>query len=523
MTNLTFQNGMALLQAKEFKQVHELAISAIKANVRDPLPYFMLGKIAAEHNNLVKARELFAKSAEYNPKDEYAITHHAKTLSALAQHSTAKAQADKAAEIGVKDAYLADTLGVVYSRAGYHKLAMKMFQQAISQHPDHANLQYNFASSAQFSGDFDAARTSYRKTIALEEHNYRAWTSLASLDKQTEEQNILPELITLFNNAGDNVEAKLQLGHAIAKSLEDLGRHKESLDWLIKGKAAKRDELRYDRNAGAKLFASARKTFPAEDTPSQSKRPEHPIFIIGLPRTGTTLVDRIISSHSKAISVGELSVFSELIKTTSKSSSNLVIDGETFETAADFSGDTLNEIGRRYLQAADDRAQNSKFRVDKMPLNFFHAGLIHRALPNARIIALRRGAMDSCLSNFRQLFAIQYSYYNYTLDLEDTAWFYRHFDSLMTHWRNVLPSNRFMEVQYEDIVFDQENQTRRLLDFCGLDWEEACMRFHENTAPVATASSVQVRQPLYSGSIGRWKKYGDKLNDLKLALGELAH
>ena len=148
--------------------------------------------------------------------------------------------------------------------------------------------------------------------------------------------------------------------------------------------------------------------------------------------------------------------------------------------------------------------------------------MIHRALPDARIVALRRGAMDSCLSNFRQLFSTQFSFYNYTFDLDDTAVFYREFDGLMSYWRDTLPNNRFMEIRYEDIVFDQENQTRRLLEFCGLDWEEACLRFHENAAPVSTASSVQVRQPLYSGSIGRWKKYGDKLDSLKHALGDLA-
>ena len=160
--------------------------------------------------------------------------------------------------------------------------------------------------------------------------------------------------------------------------------------------------------------------------------------------------------------------------------------------------------------------------IDKMPLNFFYAGLIHRAFPDARIIALRRGAMDSCLSNFRQLFSTQYSYYNYTFDLEDIAFFYRQFDSLMSHWRETLPSDRFMEIHYEDIVFDQENQTRRLLEFCNLDFEDACLTFHENAAPVSTASSVQVRQPLYSGSIGRWKKYGDRLEGLRTALGPLA-
>jgi len=160
--------------------------------------------------------------------------------------------------------------------------------------------------------------------------------------------------------------------------------------------------------------------------------------------------------------------------------------------------------------------------IDKMPLNFFYVGLIHKALPNSRIIALRRGAMDSCLSNFRQLLSVKESFYNYTFDLQDTAFFYRQFDGLMKCWREALSPDGFMEIHYEDIVHDQENQTRRLLKFCNLEFEEACMRFHENAAPVSTASSVQVRKPLYSGSIGRWKKYGDRLDGLRSALGPIA-
>ena len=521
MAPLTFHAGMALLKDQNYAEAHSQSLAAIRKNIRDPLPYFILGKIAFEHDNLRKAKELFSKSVEYDPVEIYARVHLAKTLSALAQHNAAKTHADRAVNIGVEDAYLADTLGVVYSRAGYHQLAIPLFKKAVNAFPDHANLQYNLASSAQFSADFEVARNGYLKTIELEPNNYRAWTSLVSLDKQSEENNVLDELTGLFEGAGDNAEAKLQLGHAIAKTLEDLGRYEESLAWLIRGKAAKREQLRFDRNSGAEMFAAARQTFTDKTNPPGSELSDTPIFIIGLPRTGTTLVDRIISSHSKAVSAGELTMFSELIKFSAESPSNQVMDGATFRAAAKLSCDTLEDIGRTYIEETKDRAQGSAFMIDKMPLNCFYAGLIHRALPNARIIALRRGAMDSCLSNFRQMFSSQFSYYNYTLDLDDTAWFYRQFDGLIDHWRTVLPPDRFTEVRYEDIVFDQENQTRRLLDFCGLDWEEACMRFHENAAPVSTASSVQVRQPLYSGSIGRWKKYGNKLDDLKAALGGL--
>jgi hypothetical protein len=197
----------------------------------------------------------------------------------------------------------------------------------------------------------------------------------------------------------------------------------------------------------------------------------------------------------------------------------MVMDGETLIKANKLN---LSEIGTDYINITKDLARGSARFTDKMPLNFFYASLIHRALPDAHIVALRRGAMDSCLSNYRQLLTVQDSYYRYTYDLEDTAAFYRLFDDLMVHLREHLPADRFLEIHYERIVHDQEKQTRRLLDFCGLDWDEACLRFHENTAPVATASSVQVRRPLYSDAIDRWKRYGNKLENLKKALGNLA-
>jgi hypothetical protein len=153
-----------------------------------------------------------------------------------------------------------------------------------------------------------------------------------------------------------------------------------------------------------------------------------------------------------------------------------------------------------------------------MPLNFLYCGLIHQALPNARIVVLRRNPMDSCLSNYRQLLTTQQAYYAYTYSLDATAQFYCLFNELIAHWERVLPSNRFLQIRYEDIVFDQRNQTERLLTFCDLEWEEACLNFHQNEAPVSTASSVQVRKPLYSGSIGRWQRYGGALDELEQIL-----
>jgi len=517
--DLTLKSGLRRLKHKDYKAVHAGSIALIKSNVKNPLPYFLLGNIASVHGNHNKALELFTKAAALDKAEIWYQLYHARELSTLGRSNDAKASADIAQKLNVTDPYIADTLGVVYSRAGYHELAIPLFELAVSADKKQASYFYNLGASAQFIGDFQKAQSAYENTIALNPKFYRAWSSLVSLSKQTTDSHHLDELMSLFEAARGDAEGQLQLGHAICKTLEDLERHEESLMWLLRGKQAKRDLLRYDRKAGQALFASAKKTTHTTLITSQISEDVTPVFVVGLPRTGTTLVDRVLSSHSEVVSAGELNIFAELIKSAAGTPSKLVMDSETFVQANALN---LPEIGRLYLDKTHGRAQGAPYMVDKMPLNFFYAALIHRALPNARIIALRRGAMDSCLSNFRQLFSTQFSFYNYTFDLPDTAEFYRGFDGLMAHWLENLPTDRFMEVHYEDIVFDQETQTRRLLDFCGLPWEEACLRFHENAAPVSTASSVQVRQPLYSGSIGRWKKYGDKLDGLRDALGDLA-
>lgn len=520
--SLSLVDGLHSIALGHFKEVHAECISAIKQDTKSAVAYFLLGVIASQHNNHDKAIELFALAELYDNSEPHYPTYLAKTLSTLRRQNEAKAAADRASKLANENAHLLDTIGVVYSRAGFHEAAIPVFKRAITVEQGQANMHYNLGASAQFVGDFTLARQSYDDALQLNPDFSRAWAALVYLDKQSEKHNHLPQLLALFTQNNADNDAKLQIGHAVAKTYEDLDDFQNSWQWLHKAKEAKKSELGYDRAASEATFEAAKRTFTGSSGPASSSITEQqasPIFIVGLPRTGTTLVDRILSSHTKVTSAGELNIFSSLIKGESGTDSNLVLDAETLIKAKSID---LSRVAERYIQDSLEIARGSEFMIDKMPLNFFYPGLIHQALPNARIIALRRGALDSCISNFRQLFSTQYSFYNYTFDINDTAWFYKRFDDLVSYWKSVLPQNRFTEVSYEDIVFDQEFQTRRLLDFCGLKWEDACMNFHENTSPVSTASSVQVRQPLYSGSIGRWKKYGHLVDNLRNSLGHLA-
>lgn len=513
-----------LLMAKgDYKTVHSNALALIRDNVNNAAPYLLLAKLCFDHENYVKARELFEKSISLAPNNVRVLAYFSQALTQLGEQNEARVLADRAASLTLNNAHVADTLGVIYSRLGLHEKAIRCFRQAVSLDTKPANYYYNLAASLQFLGDFEAAKIAYAESLSRDPELYKALASLVSLEKQSEEKNKINALLVSYQRWKKDSDATLYIGHALAKTYEDLGDYSTSFEWLKKAKSAKLSTT--DSFSFEDLFSAAQAPVKSNNSSDKTleapsdKLASSPIFVVGLPRTGTTLVDRILSSHSDVTSGGELNTFPELIKQATNTESNLVLDAQTLSKANTLK---LNNVGEQYIEATNALRPNATRFTDKMPFNFFYAKLILEALPNARIIVLRRGAMDSCLSNYRQLLTTQHSYYDYTYSLKTTAQFYRQFDQLMRHWRASLPSNRFMEVQYEDIVFNQQATTEKLLNFCDLSWNDACLRFHENKAPVSTASSVQVRQPLYSGSIGRWKRYGNLLDELKDNLGDLA-
>jgi len=516
--NKALRKGLTDIAAGRYEAVHAVAIERIRADLNDPIPYYLLARIALDHHNYSKSGELFDKARSLAPGNPLYLAGQAEYLVTVGQQMEALQLADEAVAGDIGDAFTADTIGVVYSRTGFHEKAIPCYERAVELDPAPANFHYNLGAALQFAGDFEAAESAYEETIKRQPDSYRAYSALVSLSRQTPDKNYLAKLKELFEAQQADPDKALHLGHAIAKTLEDLGRYEESFDWLVRAKCGKREEIGYRPETDLELFTAAAESVETPVPTGDAGSDASPIFIVGLPRTGTTLVDRILSSHPDVVSAGELNTFAGLVKACAGSSSNLVLDAETLRNAtrADLAG-----IGRAYIEKTSRLARGAERFTDKMPLNFFYVSLINRALPNARIVALRRDPVDSCLSNFRQLFATGFSYYNYSLDIDDTGTYYRGFDRLLATWRRSMPTSRYMELKYEDIVTDQENQTRRLLSFCGLSWNEACLRFHENEAPVATASSVQVRQPLYTGSIDRWKKYGSRLDGLRLALGLL--
>jgi hypothetical protein len=237
-----------------------------------------------------------------------------------------------------------------------------------------------------------------------------------------------------------------------------------------------------------------------------------PIFVIGMPRSGTTLVEQIIASHPAIHGAGELPSLNDVVMTVRAPNGNL-IPYPDFVRAID--ANALKRIGADYVAAVRKLAPSGQRVTDKMPANYYFAGLIRLALPNARIIHTVRDPVDTCVSCFSKLFSADQ---NHTYDLGELGRYYERYQRLMAHWQRVLPIGSILDVRYEDVVADLQTQARRIISYCGLPWDDKCLLFHESARPVRTASATQVRQPIYNSAVGRWRVYEQHLGPLLAAL-----
>jgi tetratricopeptide (TPR) repeat protein len=522
MTDLTPAGGDAigdlhreaqrLLSRGELGGAQQCCLKILQADRRHADAHFLLGVISSQINRYGNAVEFIEKAIEFGGERAEYHAQLGRCLAMLKRDREAVAAASRALTLNASDALTLDTIGVVFSRAGDHERAVEAFKRAVAKEPRNAGFQFNLGSSLKFLGDFAGAEQAYEAAIDSSPRFYKAHSSLSQLRQQTAESNHVKRLEGLLANAGNNVDGELHLRHALAKEYEDLGKFDRAFEHLAAGNARKRKHVEYSSEDDRRLFDAVRDAFDREILSAVGGHDtREPIFIVGMPRTGTTLVERILGSHSQVVSAGELQSLPLAVKRAAGTTSQQVLDAETLEAAlkTDFAS-----LGRAYLESTRPLTGQTPHFIDKMPLNFLYIGFIHLAMPNARIICLRRNPMDTCLSNFRQLFAVKFSYYNYAYDLLDTGRYFLQFARLMEHWDRMLPG-KVLRVDYEELVGDQQAQTRGILEHCGLEWEDACLRFEQNTAPVATASSVQVRKKIYATATGRWRRYEAQLAALR--------
>ena len=415
--------------------------------------------------------------------------------------------ADELAAMPAAGANFLTRVGRAYTQVGAHDRAAEFFRRAVDSAPGDPNGHYNLGAALVFTGEFADAKRHLLRAVELEPRHFPAWYSLAAVERQTHVSNYIPQLEAQFAGPDPDGSRSLHIGHALAKTYEDLGQWETSFDWLLKAKAERGRRAGYSASGEQAAFRAAMAAFDTAKGPGFDS--EEPVFVVGLPRTGTTLIDSILCAHPDVTSGGELGILPVLAKYfAGVAAETSVLDPAVFAGVAQTD---MARFGRLYVEATRPVSGRTSRFVDKTTASILFAGIIAKALPKARIVCLRRDPMDSVVSYFRHMFFHWPHVYPSVYDLRHAAVHYALFHALADHWGRVLPPDRYHQVSYERLVADQEGETRKLLDFIGLPFDAACLDFHKQKRVVATASAVQVRQPVYGSAIGRWRRYGDRL------------
>jgi tetratricopeptide (TPR) repeat protein len=505
----------ALVQGGPAK-ARELALRALQLDPDQPEGRCIAGLAALALRQLPEALDHLHRAASAMPRHAPYAVHFARALAAAHRTGDALQVANIALGLAPDDPLLLHSLGTTYTQCHAPERAAAVFRQAAALAPDNPACRFSFATSLIFSGDVAQAETELEACLALAPGHWRAHDTLSRIRRQTPAHNHIERLLSLLADVVDDSSALMHTHMALSKEYEDVGDFAKAFEHLVLGKSAVKAATGYTIDRDRAIVEALINAFP-EPRPQTTGHPSgEPIFVMGLPRTGTTLVERILSSHPEVYAAGELENFGVALERLSGANSPVMLSPGVIHRAGRISWETLGEI---YIASTRPATCLKPRFIDKLPHNFLYAGFIANALPNARIICLRRNPLDSCLSNFREPFSETSPLHGYSFDLLDTGRYYVLFDRLMTHWKQVLPG-RILEMDYETLVTTQEASTRQLLEHCGLPWNEACLHFERNQAPSTTASSVQVRAPMHRDAVRRWTKYGKQLEELRSLLTE---
>ena len=403
-------------------------------------------------------------------------------------------------------------LGESLSALGLPAEALETFEKLLVLEPENAWANFGAGNAQRILGRLDEARRFYERAIALAPGISTFHRPLVEMKRIREED---PQLIIIEDLAQRIAllpqNEQIELHFALAKAYDDLGRYEAAFEHLQSGNVLKRRQVVYDEASQLGALRNIEAAFTPELIAARrglGHPSDLPIFIVGMPRSGTTLVEQMLASHPRVFGGGELLYTSDVI------ASAQAAGRFPFDFAL-LSDKELHELGSLYLARLRPLAPSADRLTDKLPFNFGILGLIYLVLPKARIIHLRRHPVDTCFSCYANLFSHGIEFSN---DLGELGRYYSAYQRLMAHWRRVLPQGTMLEVQYEELVADFETQSRRIVDYCGLEWDAHCLLYHQTKRVVRTASAAQVRQPLFKSSIGRWLPYKKQLQPLLDAL-----
>ena len=479
----------------------------------------LLAQIGVEHDVLDDAELLLENALRLAPDCHAARYEYAVVLVKRHKHLLAREQMEKLLRIDPDNRIYRTTYATVCMGFGDYERAVPLYRELVREMPEDPELHLSIGHALKTQGKTAEAIAAYRAAAKVKADCGDAFWSLANLKTYRFTDDELARMCAAEAAPGTRPIDRYHLGFAIGKALEDRAQYAEAFAYYERGNALKKTECRYqpgvtERNTRLQKAVCTAEFFAARSGFGCTSAA--PIFIVGLPRSGSTLIEQILATHSGVEGTMELADIPRMVQELEGRSED---QGEPRYPAvlARLAAEDWRRLGEKYL--ADTRVYRSAKDtfIDKMPNNFRHLGLIHLILPQAKIIDARREAMACCFSNFKQLYA---SGQQFTYSLQDLGRYYRSYIELMTHWETVLPG-KILRVQHADVVADLEGSVRRILEFCGLDFEPGCIEFHRTERQVHSASSEQVRQPIYTEGLEQWRHFEPWLGPLKAALGDL--
>ncbi len=445
------------------------------------------------------AEAAYRKASELAPKRVEAILGLASAMEAQAVDAEVLPLYEQARALEPENAVVLCALASALLPLDRHEEAMALLDEAKALRPNLPMVWGGLGHAREQMGDMEGAQDAFREALRLAPRRPGFYAGLFNAGKVAAGDPLIEALENLATD-GRTLRRQEQIARlfALAKAYDDIGDKARAFDCLLEGNAMKRATTNYDesKDIAAHRRIQTRLSGPVIRAGAGRGDPtEVPIFVLGMPRSGSTLVEQILASHPMVLPGGERKDFGKALRRT--------WNRQRGQSTSDMANaEQLRKLARLYLEQLPPLPPGKTRITDKMPGNYLTAGLIHTAMPNARIIHTRRDPVDTCLSCFSKLFGDKL---DWTYDLGELGPFYRRYQDMMEHWEDVLPPGSILDVQYEDVVDDLEGQARRLLDFCGLPWDEACLSFHKTKRAVRTASVAQVREPIYRRSVGKWR------------------
>jgi len=488
-----------------FKHALALDPSHLEAN-------YGLGNALGERGQTEAAINAYRKVIAIDPEYEPAYIALGNAFNAMGDIDAAIQTYNQALKFDPQNKNACNGLAQALSDQGETDAAIDTYRRVIEIDPGNKEAYNGLAKVLSDMGEIDAAIGIYHQSLEIEPqaHVYR---SLTKNKKFSEYDDDLRAMESFFAATAISDEDKMHLAFGLGKAYEDLRQYEKSMDFILEANRLKRATLDYSMAESQESFANIKASFSAAffaqregiGNPDQT-----PIFILGMPRSGTSLVEQILASHPNVFGAGELSDLARLTRLTGNADASFKFPAGI----TDLDAPTLAELGQQYINRIRHYSSDARHITDKMPHNFLYIGLIRTILPNAKVIHCSRDPMDTCLSLFKNYFsqAINYSY-----DLTELGLYYNLYRELMTHWHVTLPGFIY-NLGYEELVTEPETRIRSLLGFCGLPWDENCLDFHQTRRKVRTASNAQVRRPIYRDSVKLWRRYEKQLQPLRLVL-----